>query len=121
MPLVNAHKLHELAKDILMAAGATERNADRMAEALVSSNLSGVDSHGVWHLPSYVTYMEDRNIVPDSTPEILSVTATTALITGNWTFGHIAAKYAMEIAIEKASSTTLDGSVSTRNWLHQVT
>lgn len=107
MPLVNADKLHELAKDILMAAGATERNADRVAEALVSSNLSGVDSHGVWHLPRYVTYMENGDIVPDAAPEILSETATTALITGNWTFGHIAAKYAMEIAIQKASEQTV--------------
>ena len=41
-------------------------------------------------------------LVPTAWPEVLTETPTTALVSGNWTFGHVAAKYAMEVAIAKA-------------------
>src|ERR1019366_9679147 len=44
------------------------------------------------------------DIVPTAWPEILSQTPTTALVSGNWTFGHVAAKCAMEVAMEKAQA-----------------
>ena len=102
MIIKTADKLHQLAKEILMAAGADERNAEGVAEHLVLSNLSGVDTHGVWHLPGYVTAIEAGEIVPTAWPDILRETPATALVTGNWTFGQVAAKVAMEVAISKA-------------------
>ena len=44
MHTLSAEALHSLVRDILLAVGADERNADRVAEALVSSNLAGVDA-----------------------------------------------------------------------------
>ena len=104
MPQVTAEKLHTLVQRILVAAGADQRNADRVAEALVSSNLSGVDTHGVFHLPRYVREVQEGTVVATAWPEIVSETPSTALVTGNWTFGHVVAKYAMEVAIQKASA-----------------
>ena len=66
------------------------------------SNLCGVDTHGVFHLPRYVNEIREGLLVPTAWPEILSETPTTALISGNWTFGHVVAKYAMEVAVAKA-------------------
>ncbi len=103
MIIKTAEELHVLARDILLKGGADEHNADIVAEHLVSANLSGVDSHGVWHLPLYVKGMQAGEIVPTARPEILSETGTSALVKGNWAFGHVAAKYAMEVAIEKAT------------------
>ncbi len=102
MTTKTADELHSLANSILVAAGADEPNAERVSEALVSSNLSGVDTHGVWLLPNYVTRINDGELVPTARPEIVSETPTTALVTGNWTFGHVAAKYCMELAVRKA-------------------
>lgn len=98
---------HELARRILLAAGADERNANGVAEHLVSANLSGVDTHGIWHLPGYVTAIKDGEIVPTAWPAVLRETLTSALVTGNWTFGQVAAKYAMEVAIEKAQDQNM--------------
>ena len=107
MHQITAEKLHTLVRRILLAAGADERNADRVAEALVSSNLSGVDTHGVFHLPRYVNEIREGTLVPTGWPEIVRETRSTALITGNWTFGHVVAKYAMEVAIKKASAQSV--------------
>ncbi len=86
-----------------MAAGADARNAQIVANHLVLANSSGVDSHGVWHVPSYVAAIRGGVIVPTARPEVIRETATSALIKGNWTFGHVAAEFAMEQAIHKAA------------------
>jgi uncharacterized oxidoreductase len=96
-------ELDELIRTVLAASGADERNAKRVAQALVSSSMCGVDTHGILHLPSYVEKIHAGDIVPTAWPEILQEDATSARIGGNWTFGHVSAKYAMEVAIEKAS------------------
>ena len=66
-------------------------------------NVSGVDTHGVFHLPRYVNEIREGILVPTAKPEIVRETPSTALVTGNWTFGHVVAKYAMEVAIQKTS------------------
>ena len=99
---ISAEELDSLVRRILLAAGADERNASRVAEALVSSNLSAVDTHGVFHLPGYVSHIRDGQLVPTAWPEIVQETPNTALVKGNWTFGHVVAKYTMEVAIRKA-------------------
>ena len=88
----------------MLALGADERNADGMAEHLVSANLCGVDTHGVFNLPMYAGNIRDGEIVPTAWPEIVKETAVSALVRGNWTFGQVAAKFAVEVAIEKAQS-----------------
>ena len=98
----SADELYELARQILLAAGADERNADGVAEHLVSANLSGVDTHGVRHLPFYVEEIRAGAIVPTTWPTIVNESPNAALVTGNWTFGQVTAKYAMEVAIGKA-------------------
>ena len=99
-----ADELHSLVKRILLAAGADEQNAEEVAEHLVLSNLSGVDTHGIWPVPIYVAGIQADEIFPAAKPSILQETATSALVTGNWTFGHVGAKYAMELAISKAKT-----------------
>ena len=107
MTTITPEDLHGLVRDLLLAAGADLRNADRVAEALVSSNLCGVDTHGVFHLPRYVDEIRAGTLVPTAWPQVVNDTATTALVTGNWTFGHVVAKYAMDIAIQKASAQSV--------------
>jgi LDH2 family malate/lactate/ureidoglycolate dehydrogenase len=97
-----ADELRGFAQRVLMAAGADEQNATRVAEALVSSNLCGVDTHGVWHLPNYVEAIRQGEIKSASWPSIVRETGNAALISGNWTFGHVTAKFATEVAIENA-------------------
>ena len=104
MKIKPANELLELVTKILLAAGADERNASVVAEHLVRANLSGVDTHGVWHLASYVEAIKEGLIIPTACPAIVTETPNSALVTGNWTFGQAAAQFAMETAIEKSKS-----------------
>ena len=98
----SAAELEDLVARILRAAGASEANAARVAEALVSSDLCGVVTHGLWQLPGYVTMIQAGEIDARAYPRILEETPATALVSGAWTFGHVGAKFATEVAIRKA-------------------
>ncbi|MCL4488847.1 MAG: Ldh family oxidoreductase [Chloroflexi bacterium] len=103
MIVKTADELHDVVKRLLVAAGASERNADGVAEHLVLANLSGVDTHGVWHVPGYVEAMKSGELAATAWPEVLKETPNSALVSGNWTFGQVAAKFAMQLAIKKAA------------------
>lgn len=98
----SAEECYALVRQILLGAGASEQNASDVAEHLVSANLSGVDTHGMWHVEGYVKGVKAGDIVPDAVSTILKETPSSALVSGNWTFGQASAKFAMNVAIEKA-------------------
>ena len=102
MIVKKADDLRELVRNIFLAAGADERNASVVAEHLVLANLSGVDTHGVIHVPAYVDSIRKEWIVPTAWPEIVEEGPASVLVSGNWTFGQVAAKCTMEFAIQKA-------------------
>ncbi|MGA8212740.1 MAG: Ldh family oxidoreductase, partial [Candidatus Sulfotelmatobacter sp.] len=56
----------------------------------------------VWHLGGYVSAIKRSEIVPDALPEVIFESQVTALVSGHWTFGQVAARYAVEKGIEKA-------------------
>ena len=62
MHIISHLDLARLVSTTLLAAGADQRNAERVSEALVSSNLAGVDTHGVIHLPGYVKAIKEGAI-----------------------------------------------------------
>ena len=100
-------ELHTIVVKILVAAGTAPKNASRVADALVASNLCGVDTHGVFHLLSYIEQIKDGLLDAIASPKILKESATTALIDGNWTFGHVVAKDALDVAIHKATENNI--------------
>ena len=103
MPTKTADELYQLTREVLLAAGASESNAGRVAEALVSSHLAGHDSHGVQHLPRYVENVRAGQLQPAAQPVTVQETACSALVRGNWTFGHVSAEFAMRLALEKSA------------------
>ena len=75
-------ELSALVARILLAAGADEQNARAVAEHLVLANLSGVDTHGIWHVGGYLKAVEAGEILPIAKPGIIKETPTSALISG---------------------------------------
>src|SRR5215210_4406143 len=98
----SAAELRTVTEKIFTAAGAPADLATEMADALVGANLAGHDSHGVIRIPAYLKMIAEGRLDPKARPEIIRETATTALVDGKWTFGHVAAKYGTSVAIKKA-------------------
>jgi uncharacterized oxidoreductase len=103
MPTFSADQLREFSAATLHAAGAIATEAQVVADALVEANLEGHDSHGVVRVAEYVGWMEEGKIHHGAQMEIERETEAYALINGNWGWGQVIGKQAMEVGIQKAS------------------
>ena len=102
MIVKTAEALRRITERILRAAGADESNAAQVADHLVCANLSGVDSHGIWHVLGYVQRIREGDVDPTAKPRVLRESPSSLLVGGSWTFGQVNAGYAMEKSIVKA-------------------
>ena len=74
-----------------------------MVETLLRANLAGHDSHGFMRLLQYVEFARDGYIDMSADVVTLRETGATALLDAGRTWGQVAAKVAMERAIEIAA------------------
>ena len=102
MPTVTAEKLIEIAKSLLMAAGASQEEAAVVARYNIGANLVGHDSHGIILIPGYIDRIKAGHIVPQAPWVITQETPTTTVVDGNWGFGYAVTDRAMRYTIEKA-------------------
>lgn len=104
MHTINSQALTTYVQALFEAAGAPLDHAQHVAESLVRANLTGHDSHGVIRTMQYISSIKDGIINPVAKPAITRQTGVVTMVDGQRSFGQIGAKYAMEIAIEKAKS-----------------
>ncbi|MYE45185.1 MAG: Ldh family oxidoreductase [Chloroflexi bacterium] len=102
MPLVQSSALHDFIVRMFRAVGSPEHDARELADHLVDSNLAGHDSHGAIRAPQYLGQIETGLIVPGASSEVVRETETTALLRGNWNYGQVVGREAMDASIAKA-------------------
>ena len=100
-------QLLALSRSIFEAVGAPEDIASLMAGSLVECDLMGHESHGVMRIPSYVERVEAGLCNPSSRPKVLRESHSTAVISGQWGFGQVVARYGAETVIRKARETDI--------------
>ncbi len=110
--------LEAFVREVLMAAGVPEPDAHTVTDVLIESDRRGIDSHGIGRLkPIYIDRIRDGILSPTTAMEIVRDGKTTALIDGHNGMGHVIAKRAMELAIDKAKHHGL-GMVAVRHSTH---
>lgn len=88
-----------------MKMGASEDDAYYVADNLVTSNLRGIDSHGVGRLKRYVEGIQSGYIIPDAKPIVEKDSPVISNINAMNGLGQPAGVYGMNLAIEKARNT----------------
>jgi len=117
MPRVTAQEIEKIVHHILRAAGAPDEHAQTVAQHLADCNLAGHDSHGLIRVIQYIQQIKEGAIIPDTKPVIVTETSTTAQVDGLHTFGQVAAKFATQLAIDKAKKSGVS-CVTIRNLGH---
>lgn len=107
MPVIHAAELKAQSQRLLLAAGCTEREANIVSEHLVESSLVGHDSHGVMRLLQYLDEIEQGEIVPGQTWNIVRDWSIGSVIDVQQVFGQVACHDAMQLAIQKARQHSL--------------
>lgn len=98
----SAEELREVVLKIVTHAGTPPDSAATVADLLVGSHLAGHDSHGVQHLARYIKETQIGEIVVAARPEVMRETPGTALVRGNWAWGHVTAQFVTDLGIKKA-------------------
>ncbi|MEO6148556.1 MAG: Ldh family oxidoreductase [Mucilaginibacter sp.] len=109
--------LKEFSYKIFKAIGCSDEHAKLATAVLITSDLRGIDSHGIARLSGYIRLWEKGriNVTPDI--RIVHETPTTATVDGDAGLGLVVAPFAMQVAIKKAEQYG-SGWVSVRNSNH---
>jgi LDH2 family malate/lactate/ureidoglycolate dehydrogenase len=91
-------------KAILAAWGMPEENAEVTADILAWADLHGVDSHGISMIPGYDRLRRLGRANMQARPRIVRETPVSALVDGDGGLGHVPARFAMQVAIDKAKA-----------------
>jgi L-2-hydroxycarboxylate dehydrogenase (NAD+) len=89
-------------ENIFKKIGCSQQHAATAAQALLSADLRGIDSHGVARLSGYVRLWEAKRIHANPAIAIIHETPSTAVVDGDSGLGLVVAPYAMQVAIDKA-------------------
>lgn len=115
--LIPVDVIHQFMIDVLERLGTPPEDARICADVLITSDLRGIESHGVGRLKYYYDRIKRGQHRTQTEIEIVQETETTAVIDGHHGMGHVIAYRAMEMAIDKARRYGL-GAVAVRNSTH---
>jgi LDH2 family malate/lactate/ureidoglycolate dehydrogenase len=87
----------------LHLAGATEEEAAIITDVLIDTSLRGIDSHGIRAVTRYVRELQSGKLQSGAPITVLREGPTTAMWDTGAAIGFVAAKRAMDTAIEKAA------------------
>jgi L-2-hydroxycarboxylate dehydrogenase (NAD+) len=104
--------------DVFTGIGVPEEDARICADVLITSDKRGIDSHGIGRLkPIYYDRIKAGVQNPVTNFEVIREGFTSAVVDGHDGMGHVIAKRAMSMAIEKAQRYGM-GMVAVRNSTH---
>ena len=101
----NARELEMLVKHIFEGCGMQDADAALVADSLVSSDLRGVHSHGVLRVPEYVRKLTRDGVDARGRPAVARDGGACLVVDGHNSMGQVGAHFAMQCAIDRASST----------------
>lgn len=117
MPTFAPVDLRNFTDQIFQSLGVRVEESRTVTASLIEANLVGHDSHGVMRIPEYVKWVEQDRVNLKASFSIAVETEAFAVVDGDWGWGQVVGRQAMEVAIEKASQVGV-GTVSVRNCCH---
>ncbi|MHA2121523.1 MAG: Ldh family oxidoreductase [Promethearchaeota archaeon] len=114
---IDAETLQSFMRDVFIGLGVPKEDARIIAEVLITSDLRGIDSHGIQRCKMYYDRIKAGIYEVDTQVDIIKDGPTTALLDGNCGMGHVIAYKAMKMAIEKARKYGL-GAIAVKNSTH---
>lgn len=79
-------------------------DAEIFVDSMLSADISGISTHGIRMLPSYINKIQKHELTFD-VPEIIKQTSSFTIIDAKNTIGSSSAIYAKNIAVEQASKS----------------
>ena len=114
---VSAGVLEHFMQDVFIKLGVPVEDATLCARILITSDLRGIESHGIQRMRMYYDRIRQGVQFPVTQMEVVRESPTTAVVDGHHGMGQIIAYRSMQMAIEKARQYGM-GAVAVRNSAH---
>ena len=106
--------LEKFCSDVFVAFGFSESESKQISDVLLTSDLYGIESHGMQRMVRYHKGIAKGQIHVGARPEVVFETPVSAVVDGHSGMGQLIGVFAMEKAIEKAKTS----GVTVRNSNH---
>ena len=103
--LVDHAALKRFIRNIFLAVGMPETDADTASRLMAQADLIGQDGHGAFRLAQYIKRIKAGGLNTNPKFRTIEERAATALIDGDNGLGHLVMHHATEIAMKKAETT----------------
>ncbi len=117
MKYIPVNKIYDLMFQVFYKLGVPESEAKICADVLISSDLSGIESHGVGRLKMYYDRIIAGIQFPQTEIEVIKDEKAIAVWDGNHGMGKVISHKAMQRAMDKAAEFGV-GIVAVRNSTH---
>ncbi len=114
---VPVDKIKKLMSLALQKSGVPDKDVEIVVDILISSDLRGIESHGIGRLKMYLDFIKAGVQNPVTNLKVVKESPGTAVIDGQFGMGHVISYRAMEMAVNKAKQTGV-GAVAVRNSTH---
>lgn len=109
--------LKNFSHEVFQKMGYTDKEAEIITDVLLTSDLYGIESHGMQRMVRYYKSIKNGRLVLGAEKEVVFETPISAVIDGHDGTGQLLGHYAMSLAIEKAKKNGI-GIVTVRNSNH---
>lgn len=99
---VSISSVSEYIRRMLNINGVSEESAAMIADAMIYAGRCGVTTHSIRQLPMYLEKIKAGHLNPADDVRIISDNEAVAVLDAQKCFGQVAAKRAIDIAVEKA-------------------
>jgi len=99
---IRAERLQAFASAAFRKAGLRADDSDTVARLMLEADLQGADGHGIFRLPQYIRRIEAGGVNPRPVIRIEREKSAMAVVDGDNGQGHLAMKFAAELAVRKA-------------------
>lgn len=109
--------LERFMRDVFLKLGVPAEDAQISAQILITSDLRGIESHGIGRLKMYYDRIREGTQFACTQMEVVRESPTTAVVDGHHGMGQVIGYRSMALAIEKARQYGM-GAVAVRNSAH---
>src|SRR3954464_6937680 len=104
MDRLRADALTSFTEKAFRQVGVPLEDAKTIAALMLEADLQGSDGHGIFRLPQYIRRIQAGGMNPRPNIRVERERAAMALVNGDNGMGHLAMKFAADLAVEKARS-----------------
>lgn len=101
---ITAEQLRQFVAKLFNASGSSDYEANIVADHLIDANLKGHDSHGAIRAKKYIEWVQNGQLIPNQRMSVIVNNPSIVVVDGNFGYGQVIGKEAMDCAIEKTKS-----------------